>query len=90
MEMTDEQLRLEDCRVEVLNALYARRTGAHEAATIRTVFIRNPYTEPEIETALADLIRLDLVEEVFTGVAKTISAYQITAEGLRHKERKKR
>lgn len=90
MDMTDEQIRLEDCRVEVLNALYARRTGAHEAATIRTVFIRNPYSQAEIDTALADLIRLSLVEEVFTGVAQTLSAYQITAEGLRFKERKKR
>jgi hypothetical protein len=90
MEMNDAQLRLEDCRVEVLNALYARRMGAHEAATIRTVFIRNPYTEAEIQTAIADLIRLSLVEEIFTGVARTIPAYQITAEGLRHKERPRR
>ncbi len=90
MEMTEEQLRLEDCRLEVLSALYNRRTGAHEAATIRTVFLRNPYTQAEIDTALADLNRLGLVEEVLAGVAQTISTWQVTAEGLRFKERSKR
>ena len=56
--MDEAQIRNEDCRLDVLNALHARRTGAHQADTIRTVFLRQrDYTLKEVETALSDLER---------------------------------
>lgn len=88
--MTDEQIRLEDCRLEVLNALYARRTGAHAAATLRSVYLsRADYTLKEVETALHDLKRLGYVEDLRAGTTGAEFVWQITGEGLRFKEQRR-
>lgn len=86
--MNDDQIRLDDCRHEVLNALYHRRTGAHSATTIRSVFLaRSDYTLKEVETALSDLERLHLAESAEAGMTGAEVVYQITGEGLKFKER---
>lgn len=86
--MTDEQIRVEDCRLDVLNALYARRTGAHQADTIRTVFLRNrDYTLAEVKTALSDLERLHHVERAFESAVSSVEVWQITGAGMVFKER---
>ena len=89
--MTDEQIRREDCRCDVLNALYARRAGAHEATTIRTVFLRNrDYTLGEIENALSDLERFHQVERAFASKHSAVEVWQITGDGLVEVERRQR
>ncbi len=86
--MTDDQVRTEDCRLDVLNALYARRTGAHEAGTIRTVFLRNrDYTLEEVKTALSDLERHHLAEHTYESKVSSVEVWQITGEGITFKER---
>jgi hypothetical protein len=86
--MTDEQIRVEDCRLDVLNALYARRTGAHQADTIRTVFLRNrDYSLDEVKTALSDLERLHHAERAFESAVSSVEVWQITGAGMVFKER---
>lgn len=86
--MTEAQIRTEDCRLDVLNALHARRTGAHEADTIRTVFLRNrDYTLDEVKTALSDLERRHHAEQVFENEFSANALWQITAQGMTFKER---
>ncbi len=86
--MTDEQMRLEDCRLDVLNALYARRQGAHEASTIRTVFLRNrDYALAEVEAALSDLERRHHAEHSFENPHSAVKVWQITGAGTTFKER---
>ncbi len=86
--MTDAQIRTEDCRLDVLNALHARRTGAHEASTIRTVYLRNRnYTLDEVETALSDLERMHLAEHAYESAISTVKVWQITGQGITFKER---
>lgn len=86
--MTDAQIRTEDCRLDVLNALYARRTGAHEASTIRTVYLRNrDYTLEEVQAALSDLERMHLAESAFESAISAVKVWQITGAGLTFKER---
>lgn len=88
MTMTDDQIRLEDIRLDVLTQLYHRRRGAHSAETLRTVYLSNrDYSLEEVKTALADLERLHLVESAFEGIAGTQLVWRITADGLRLKER---
>lgn len=86
--MADEtQLRLEDLRREIIAALYARRAGAHEAGTIRSLFLRGQYTQGEVETALTDLERFGYVESIFESELTSIPLYQISAAGITFKER---
>jgi len=86
--MTDAQVRTEDCRLDVLNALHARRQGAHQADTIRTVFLRNrDYHLDEVKTALSDLERHHLVEHTYESKVSAIEVWQITGEGITFKER---
>ncbi len=83
-----EQARIEDCRADVLVALHARRTGAHEAATVRTVFLRNrDYTLGEVDAALEDLERFHYVESAFESAISTIKVWRITGAGIIFKER---
>lgn len=86
--MTEAQIRTEDCRLDVLNALHARRTGAHQADTIRTVFLRNrDYTLDEVKTALSDLERHHLAEHSYESGISSIEVWQITGAGITFKER---
>jgi hypothetical protein len=83
-----EQARIEDCRADVLVALYARRTGAHEASTVRTVFLRNrDYKLAEVETALEDLERMHYVESAFESKISSVKVWRITGDGIVFKER---
>jgi len=85
--MTDDQIRTEDGRLDVLTALYHRRTGAHEATTISTVFLaRRDYTIQEVANWLADLQKQKLVESSFPPKS-AIRVWTITEEGIAHKER---
>ena len=86
--MTEDQMRTEDCRLDVLNALYARRTGAHEVGTIRTVYLRNrDYTLDEVKTALSDLERLHYVEHAYESAVSSVVVWQIMGAGIVFKER---
>ena len=86
--MEEAQIRIEDCRLDVLNALYARRTGAHQADTIRTVFLRQrDYTLKEVETALSDLERRHHAEQIFENEFSALPLWQITGSGITFKER---
>lgn len=86
--MDEAQIRIEDCRLDVLNALHARRQGAHQADTIRTVFLRNrDYTLEEVKTALSDLERHHLVEASFESAISAVQVWQITGAGITFKER---
>ena len=86
--MNDSQIRTDDCRHEVLNALYARRRGAHEAETIKTVFLsRSNYTLEEVQTALMDLERLHYAERADSGMTGSVTVWQITGDGLKFKEK---
>lgn len=87
--MTDDQIRLEDCRADVLQALYARRNGAHEASTIRTVFLRNrDYTLKEVEGALNDLERFHDAERAFADPTSAVEVWKITGTGITKYERR--
>ena len=86
--MTEAQIRTEDCRLDVLNALHARRTGAHQADTIRTVFLRNrDYSLDEVKTALAELERFHFAERMFESSVSAVEVWQITGAGMLFKER---
>ena len=86
--MNDAQVRTEDCRLDVLNALHARRQGAHQADTIRTVFLRNrDYTLEEVKTALSDLERMHFVEKAYESEVSSVEVWQITGQGIVFKER---
>lgn len=86
--MTDEQIRNDDGRLDVLTALYLRRTGAHAATTIRSVFLSGrDYTLREVETWLTDLSRLGYAEQQFTGLADAEKVWAITGKGITQKER---
>ena len=86
--MTEDQMRTEDCRLDVLNALYARRTGAHQVDTIRTVFLRNrDYSLEEIKTALSDLERMHHAERAYESAVSSVVVWQITGAGIVFKER---
>lgn len=86
--MDEAQIRNEDCRLDVLNALHARRTGAHQADTIRTVFLRQrDYTLKEVETALSDLERRHHAEQIFENEFSPLPLWQITGQGITFKER---
>ncbi len=86
--MNDTQIRIDDCRHAVLNALYLRRQGAHTAETIRTVFLStHDFSLDEVKTALADLERLHYVESADAGMTGAETVWQISGDGLRFKER---
>lgn len=85
--MDDAQQRLEDLRREIVAALYARRTGAHEAPTIRSVFLRTAYKLDEVEAALADLVRFGFVERLFESEVSSVPLFQLSAKGIVYKER---
>lgn len=84
-----DQIRKEDCRAEVLDALYHRKQGAHRTATIHSVFLRRAdYTLAEVQDALTTLERLHHVEHAFENKASSIEVWQITGEGILFKERR--
>ncbi len=86
--MNDAQVRTEDCRLDVLNALHARRQGAHQADTIRTVFLRNrDYTLEEVKTALSDLERRHHAEHTYENEHSAVKLWQISGAGITFKER---
>jgi hypothetical protein len=86
--MEEAQIRIEDCRLDVLNALHARRQGAHQADTIRTVYLRNrDYTLEEVKTALSDMERHHLVEHTYESAISSVEVWQITGQGITFKER---
>jgi hypothetical protein len=86
--MTDDQMRNEDCRLDALNALHARRAGAHTDETIRTVFLRQrDYSLAEVKTALSDLERRHHAEQIFENEFSAVALWQITAAGITFKER---
>lgn len=85
-----DQIRLEDLRAAVLNALYRRRHGAHRVDAIVTIYLppglgakRN-----EVETVLADLERFHRVEWAFEEEHSSIKVWQITGEGITFVERR--
>jgi hypothetical protein len=85
-----DQLRKEDCRAEVLDALYHRKQGAHRFDTLHNVFLRRTdYIRTEVEDALTTLERLHLVEHAFESPSSSIKVYQITGDGIIAKERRK-
>jgi len=85
--MTDEQIRDEDCRLDVLLALHARKTGAHEATTIKSVFLsRRDYSQREVDDALSALEAMEFVKSEYP-VASAIKVWRITGAGIIHKER---
>jgi len=86
--MNEAQIRIDDCRLEVLNALYHRRTGAHAAETLRSVYLSNrDYSLEEVKTALSDMERLHLVESATVGMTGSEVVWQITGAGITHKEK---
>ena len=86
--MNDEQIRIDDCRTEVLRSLYHRRLGAHSADTIRSVFLSNrDYGLNEVKTALKDLQRLHYVEAADDGMTGAQEVWQITGDGLKFIEK---
>lgn len=86
--MTDEQIRTDDCRQEVLRALYSRRNGAHLATTIYSVFLSNrDYSLAEVQTALKDMERLHLVESAPSGMTGAAEVWQISGDGLKFIEK---
>lgn len=88
--MTDEQIRTEDCRWEVLEALYSRRQGAHQATTICTVFLsRRDYTLKEVETALSDMQRFHWVTCAPEHPKSSIIVWQIDGDGIVEIERRR-
>lgn len=88
--MTDDQIRAEDCRLEVLTQLHARKTGAHEATTIRSVFLsRRDYSQLEVDDALAALEGMGFVKSEFPPHS-AIKVWRITGDGITHKERSSR
>ena len=88
MDLTDQQIRREDLRAAVLNALYARRKGAHRLDTIHTLFLRDSdASRDEVETTLADLERMHFVQSAFEHDRSSIKVWQITGEGMTFKER---
>jgi len=85
--MNAEQTRREDCRHAVLQALYHRQTGAHEAATLRSVFLKRfDFTLDEVNAALQLLAGLGLVQSTPDPLGSTL-AWQITAQGVLQVER---
>jgi|GEM_PF-2056034 hypothetical protein len=85
-----DQIRKEDCRAEVLDALYHRKQGAHRFDTLHNVFLRRTdYSRTEVEDALTTLERLHLVEHAFESETSAVKVYQITGEGILNKERRK-
>jgi len=88
--MNDEQMRREDCRFDVLNALYARRTGAHEASTVCTVFLSSrDYTLNEVREALVFWERSHFAERAFAHPASSAEVWQITGPGIVDLERRR-
>jgi hypothetical protein len=88
MDLTDQQIRREDLRAAVLNALYARRNGAHRLDTIATLFLRDTDARPyDVEVTLTDLERMHLVQSAFEHSHSSIKVFQITGEGITFKER---
>lgn len=88
MELTDDQIKREDLRCAVISALYARRNGAHRLDTISTLFLRDyPAKREEVETTLADLERMHLVESAFESSKSSIRVFQISGDGITWKER---
>lgn len=86
--MNDEQIRIDDCRHAVLNALYLRRQGAHTAETIRTVFLStHDFSLAEVKVALRDLERLHYAESADAGMTGAEQVWQITGDGLKFKEK---
>lgn len=84
-----DQIRKEDCRAEVLDALYHRKQGAHRFETILNVFLRRTdYKRGEVEDALTTLERLHQVESAFESKDSSIKVWQITGEGIIAKERR--
>jgi len=86
--MNDAQIRLDDCRHAVLNALYLRRQGSHSAETIRTVFLStHGFDLDEVQVALRDLERLHYVESADAGMTGAETVWQISGDGLKFKEK---
>lgn len=84
-----DQIRKEDCRAEVLDALYHRKQGAHRADTIFSVFLRrSDYKRDEVNDALTTLERQHLVESAFETTTSAVKVWQITGEGIIAKERR--
>lgn len=82
MDATD--IRREDCRFAVLQALDARAAGAHEASTLRTVYMRGTnFTQAEVDEALALLASAKLVDKIERPAPAFGYAWQITLEGSR-------
>jgi hypothetical protein len=85
--MNEAQVRREDCRTAVLQALYDRQQGAHEATTLRSVYLRRQdWTVEEVEAALHFLKGLSLVDSMHEALGSTL-AWQITSQGILHIER---
>ena len=80
MDATD--IRREDCRFAVLRALDARASGAHDAETLRSVYMRNhDFTQAEVLDALALMQTAELVRSVDRGAPSFGFGWQITLEG---------
>lgn len=85
--MDEAQQRTNDLRNELIIALYSRRSGAHEAEKLRSLYLRAQYSLTEIETALTDLKKFGYVESFFESEMATVPQWQITAKGISYKER---
>lgn len=85
-----DQIRLEDLRTAVLNALYRRRHGAHRVDAICNIYLPPGMntTRAEVETILADLVRFHWVDEAFEGERSSIKVYQISGAGITQVERR--
>ncbi len=73
----------EEVRFAVLRALYDRKDGAHDAGTLRTLYLRNHphYTQAQVDGALALMETANLVRKVARPLPAAGFAWQLTLEG---------
>ena len=90
MDLTDEQIRTEDIRSAVLNALYRRRHGAHRLDAIANIYMPPGLlaSKREVEAALVDLERFHWIESAFEAERSSVKVYQISGDGITHVERR--
>lgn len=80
MDATEQ--RREDCRFAVLKALHDRQSGAHNAGTLRTVYMRNhDFTEGDVAEALTLMETAGLVRKINNPAPSFGVSWQITLEG---------
>jgi hypothetical protein len=77
-----DQTRREDARWAVLQALTRRPTGAFEATTVRSNFLKgHDFTLTEVEAALAFLLSAEFVKVAPDSMGST-KFYQVTHKGI--------